>query len=201
MPSPGSALLRERQWFRLPRASCPALNLRGKDARFFLVAWVKRGTKSSRECEAVAGMWNETVETRQYRLFLNLGIWESADQACGHLSSTGAPSPGYIYCTEAAIGNSPVSLDTRPQAAFTFDGNWGRVCLDGKFDGRPGLNPYFWPCAVNDGGKDGSDFTAGAVFRNGEMGNGFAGQLGGLAVYGQALLPEQIARLYASRQV
>jgi hypothetical protein len=198
---PGCIELREGQWLTLPRAECPALNLRGPDARVSVVAWVKRHAKSDGECQAVAGMWNETHRTRQYCLFLNLGIWESADQVCGHLSSTGAPSPGYEYCMEAAIGASAIPLESWHHVAFTFDGTWARAYLDGRLDGRPGLNPYFWPCAINDGGTDGSDFTVGAVFRNGEMGNWFVGHLGGLAVYDVALSPEEIASLHAARGV
>jgi hypothetical protein len=146
-------------------------------------------------------MWNETVKTRQYCLFLDLAIWSSKNQVCGHLSSTGAPSPGYKYCMEAAIGATPVGLEEWHQVAFTFDGVWAKAYLDGQFDPRPGLNPYFWPCAINDGGKGGSDFTVGAVFRNGEMGNWYVGLLGGLAVYDAALGAEEIAALHAAKSI
>lgn len=189
--------VKEGQWMNLARAECPALNFSGKDARFSVVAWVKRAPKSNGECQAVAGMWNETVETRQYCLFLDLSIWSSKGQACGHVSANGKPTPGYKYCMEAAIGRTELEMDVWRQVAFTFDGTWAKVYVDGRMDYRPGLNPYYWPHAINEGGAAGSDFTVGAVFRGGRMGNWFTGRLGGLAVYDEALTERQLAGLFA----
>ncbi|CAF0989848.1 unnamed protein product [Adineta ricciae] len=198
---PYSAELKEGQWFKIPRTSCPALNLHGLGTQLSIVAWVKRKQKSSKECETIAGMWNETNSARQYCLFLNLGIWSSANQVCGHLSSTGAPSPDYSYCMEATIGQSAVPWNEWQQVAVTFDGIWAKAYLNGKLDQRPGLSPYFWPCVIHDGGDQGADFTVGSVFRSGTMGNWFVGQLGGLAVYDHALTPTQIHELYVCRSV
>lgn len=198
---PFAAEIKEGQWLRIRREDCPELNLHGPNARVTVVAWVKRTQKSNGECEAVAGMWNETHKSRQYCLFLNLKIWDSNQQVCGHLSSTGAPSPGYKYCMEAAIGASPVALGQWHHAAFTFDGIWARAYLDGRWDERPGLNPYFWPCAINNGGPGGSDFTVAAVDRSGLIGNWYTGLLGGLAVYDVALTGEQIAELHRREAV
>lgn len=196
---PYSLEIKEGQWLNLPRSECPALNFHGPNARFSLVSWVKRKRKTTHECEAIAGMWNETAATRQYCLFLNLHIWDSIDQACGHLSATGAPSPGYKFCMEAAIGSTHLALNKWYQIVLTFDGVWGRIYVNGKLDYRPGLNPFYWPQAINDGGDQGSDFTVGGVFRNREMGNWFAGSLGGLAIYDQALPESMILSLYANR--
>jgi hypothetical protein len=201
-PSGAHALeLTEGKWLSLPRAECPALNFHGAGARFSLVAWIKRRQKSVDECEAIAGMWNETLATRQYCLFLNLQIWDSADQIGGHLSATGKPTPPYKYCMETAVGATRLGFGDWHHAAFTFDGAWGRVYVDGKLDYRPGLNPYFWPRPINHGGPDGSDFTVGAVFRNGEVGNWFVGSLGGLAVYDEALSEEAVSQLHLRRMV
>ncbi|WP_391572362.1 hypothetical protein [Cohnella sp.] len=49
-----------------------------------------------------------------------------------------------------------------------------------------------------DGGPTGADFTVGAVDRSGEMGNFYAGQLGGLAVFNRALNEREIAELHIS---
>ncbi|UJR11470.1 hypothetical protein I4U23_015649 [Adineta vaga] len=198
---PFSAELKEGQWFNLPRASCPGLNLHGPGTQFTIIAWIKRKQKSNKECETIAGVWNETNKARQYCLFLNLGIWNSANQVCCHLSSTGAPSPDYPYCMEAAIGQTAVPKNEWQQVAVTFDGNWAKVYLNGKFDQRPGLSPYFWPCVIHDGGEQGADFTVGSVFRSGSMGNWFVGQLGGLAIYDHILTPEKIDELYTSCSV
>jgi hypothetical protein len=197
---PYSTELREGQWFNLPRAECAALNFGGAGATFSVVAWVKRQPKSNHECQAVAGMWNETVATRQYCLFIDLSIWDSMEQVCGHVSAKGAPTPGYKYCMEAAIGATRLKMGEWQQVAFTFDGVWARVFVDGKMDYRPGLNPYYWPHVINDGGPAGSDFTVGAVYRGGSMGNWFTGRLGGLAVYREALSEEAMAWLHAARK-
>lgn len=198
-PGSHSAELREGQWFNLPRADCPDLDLHG-EVTLSVVAWVKRAPKSRKQCQAVAGMWNETGATRQYCLFLDLTIWSSNESVSGHVSATGKPSPGYEYCMEAGIGAKPVPLDDAwHQVAFTFDGNWVRVYLDGQLDYRPGLSPYFWNNPINAVGPGGSDFTVGAVSRWGEMGNFFVGRIGGLAVYDTALSAEKIAALHAAR--
>ncbi len=193
-----SVEIREGQWLNLPRSQCPELNFHGNQA-MSLVAWVRRSKKSYRQCEAVAGMWNETGERRQYCLFLDLAIWDSQDSVCGHLSSTGRPSPDYEYCMEAGIGARPVTQHTWHQVAFTFDGTWVKVYLDGKLDYRPGLSPYFWPCRINRVGAEGSNFTVGAVHRWGEMGNFFVGRIGGLSVYDYALTTTQIEALHRTR--
>jgi hypothetical protein len=93
---------------------------------------------------------------------------------------------------EAAIEKSRVSLNEWHQIAFTFDG---------IFDYRPGLNPYFWPLSINNGRNLGSNFTAGAVYRSGIMGNWFVGQIGGLVVYDQILNEQQILDLFTSHRV
>ena len=67
-----SARIKEGEWFYIPRAQCPALNIHGKDGEVTVVAWIKRDVKQYSQCEAVAGMWDETRKKRQYCLFLDL---------------------------------------------------------------------------------------------------------------------------------
>jgi hypothetical protein len=102
---------------------------------------------------------------------------------------------------KGAIGNSRVSLNDWHQICVTFDGNRAKVYLDGKFDYRPGLNPYFWPCQINNLSDIGPDFTVGAVNRSGVMGNFFAAQIGGLAIYNELLTEQQIFNLFNSHQI
>lgn len=201
VPGPYSTELREGLWFNLPRAECPELNFGGAGATFSMLAWVKRQPKRNHECQAVAGMWNETVATRQYCLFLDLAFGAAWSRRAGMCRPRGAPTPGYKYCMEAAIGATRLTLGEWRQVAFTFDGVWARVFVDGKMDYRPGLNPYYWPHVINDGGPAGSDFTVGAVYRGGGMGNWFTGRLGGLAVYREALSEEAVAWLHAARRL
>jgi hypothetical protein len=145
----------------------------------------------------VAGIWNETAKKRQYCLFLNLRIWNSAEQVCGHVSAIGGPTPGYRYCMTASIGGTPVSKGEWHTAAFTYDGHHARSYLDGRLDVRDGFNPYEYPDGLFDGGEDGADFTVGAVDRSGEMGNFYNGLLGGLAVFNRALSEEELRLLHA----
>lgn len=193
---PYAARIDEGQWFYIPRADCPLLDIHGPDAEVTVAAWVKRGKATADNCEAVAGMWNETRRKRQYCLFLNLRIWESHHQVCGHVSAIGGPTPGYRWCMDASIGSSPVPFDQWQFVAFTYDGEYARSYLNGRLDVRPERNPYRYEGGLYDGGEDGADFTVGGVHRLGEMGNWFTGVIGGLAVFGKALSSEQIAQLH-----
>ncbi|QJD82003.1 LamG domain-containing protein [Cohnella herbarum] len=192
---PYSASLREGDWFSVPRNEAFALNIHGRNAEVTVAAWVKRSATARSHCEFIAGIWNETNEKRQYGLFLNLAIWDSGEQVCGHVSSIGGPTPGYRYCMDASIGQSPVPLDRWQFVAFTYDGEYARSYLNGKLDTRETFNPYSYRGGLYDGGEDGADFTVGAVDRSGEIGNYYAGRIGGLAVFRQALSEQEIAQM------
>lgn len=193
---PASADIRKGQWYRIARADCPALDFHGR-AAFTLCAWVKRsGELGSTSCEAVAGMWNETERRRQYCMFLNLRIWDSAQQLCGHVSAEGGPSPGQQYCMSSAIGHSVVTFSEWHFVVFSYDGEYAKVYLDGQLDERERYNPYLYRGPLYDGGAGGSDFTVGAVDRSGEMGNFYQGLLGGLAVYDRCLSAAEIETLH-----
>jgi len=190
-----SADIREGQWFYISGELCPALNIHGKNAGVTVVAWIKRNRKSYNQCEAIAGIWNETEKKRQYCLFLNLGIWESAQQVGGHISGVGGPTEGYKYCMDAAIGNTIVPYDLWQCIAFTYDGKEIRSFLNGVLDKRENTNPYPYDLGIFDGGEQKGDFTVGAVHRSNEMGNFFVGKICGLAVYNRALNEEEMAYL------
>jgi len=190
---PYAARLKQGQWFNLPRAECPALNLHGANAQVSVVAWIQRAQKDHMQCEAVAGIWNESAKLRQYCLFLNLGLDQSRHQACGHISAVGGPTPGEKFCVDAAIGATQVEFDAWHCVAFTYDGANIKAYLDGRLDARGARNPYVYPHGIFDGGEHGADFTVGAVHRSGEMGNWFTGTLGGLAIFNRALTGDELA--------
>lgn len=192
---PHAAYLNEGQWLEVPRAEIGGLDIHGADARLTVIAWIKRAATAFDHCEAVAGIWDETREKRQYCLFLNLRIWESKDQVCGHVSSVGGPTPGYKYCMDAAIGKTPVPLDVWQCVAFTYDGTYAKAYMNGKLDERPGRNPYHYDEGIFDGGADGADFTVGGVSRSDEMGNWFTGTLGGLAIFRTDLSDDTLKEL------
>ncbi|MBC8009394.1 MAG: LamG domain-containing protein, partial [Burkholderiales bacterium] len=207
---PGSARFSDGPWLCAPRADCPALNLHGPAAQMTVVAWIKRDPTPpdlAWSCQAVAGMWNEHGR-RQYCLFLNLRIWESAEQVGAHISRTGGPTPGYKYCMDAALGATPVPFSTWQCVAVTYDGAQARAYLGGVLDAREGRNPFAYPGGLHDGGPHGADFTVGAVSRPEtvtedfrEIGhvvaNRYRGLLGGLAVYNRALAAPELLALAA----
>lgn len=186
-----AARIREGQWFNLPAADCPALNFGGVDGEVTLIAWLRRDKKSHGECQAVAGRWNETDRGRQYCLFLDLRIWDSAEQVGAHISNIGGPTPGFKYCMDAAIGKTPVPLHQWQCCGITYANGIAKAYLNGVVDERTqpdGVrrNPYAYPGGLFNGNPV-SDFTVGGVYRGGSMGNWFVGDLGGIAVYRRAL--------------
>lgn len=193
---PYAASLGPGQWFRAARGSCPSLNLHGAQAQATVIAWLKREKKVlvPGQCEAVAGMWNETRARRQYCLFLNLRIFDSAEQVCGHISGVGGPTPGQRWCMDASIGATPVPIGQWCCAGFTYDGRVAKSYLDGRLDAREGRNPYVYELGLFDGGADGADFTVGAVDRGGEMGNWYQGAIGGLAVFNRVLREDEMEK-------
>jgi len=206
----GDGTVTRAPWLEVRRECCPELNFCGPHSAFTMLAWVKRrhvpGTEWS--CQAVAGMWNEHGK-RQYCLFLNLRINESAEQVGAHISGVGGPTPGFKYCMTAGIGATAVPFDAWHCAAISYDGHVARAYLDGKLDSREAQNPYAYPGGLHDGGDAGADFTVGAVARpeRVEMIDGkpveigqlqanlFRGLLGGLAVYNRCLTGDEINHL------
>lgn len=191
----GRALrLREGQWLSIPRQECPKLDIHGQSGHLTLIAWLKRERTRARQCEFIAGQWNETNRGRQYGLFLNISVWGIEDRAFGHLSNTGGPTPGYRYCMDGCMGATPVPYDEWVVVAMSYDGQNGQVWFNGLPDVCPGVNPYGLAGGLHDSGPQGSDFTVGGVDRKGEMGNFFCGSLAALAFYNRALtLAEMVA--------
>lgn len=183
------------QWLQIARKDSPALNIAGPTAQVTVVAWLRRGLKTPRECEAVAGIWHETGLRRQYCMFLDLMIWDSGQQVGGHVSAIGGPTPGYKYCMDASIGATPVPLNEWSCCGFTYDGHAAKSYFNGKLDLREGRNPYPYSGGLFDPGDNGADFTVGAVHRAGTMGNWFTGDLGGLAIFNRALPDDEIRSL------
>ncbi len=197
-------------WLECPRSHCPGLNIHGPKAEVSLVAWIKRSRNPGEGCEAIAGMWNEHGQ-RQYGLFLNLLIHDSAQQVGAHVSAVGGPTPGHRYCMDAAIGARPVPFDVWQCVAMTYGRGEARAYLNGLLDERPGRNPYPYAGGIFAGGPEGANFTVGAVARPQyvdmqegraiEVGhiqaNLFHGLIGGLAVYDRALGAEEIFGLAA----
>ncbi|OMF21957.1 hypothetical protein BK133_27425 [Paenibacillus sp. FSL H8-0548] len=191
-----SVNLTNGSWLSIPRNDCPELNIHGPQATLTVAAWINRAEITSSGCEFIAGIWNETAKKRQYGMFINLEIWDSSEQVCGHVSAVGGPTPGYKYCMTSAIGATPVSKGDWHFIAFTYDGMEARAYLDGRLDRRDRYNPYAYPDGLFNGGEGGADFTVGAVNRSGEIGNFYNGLLGGLAVFNRALSEKEILMIH-----
>lgn len=188
-----AAELSRGDFFMLPRKECAALDFHGPDARVSVVAWLQRHRKREVQCEAVAGMWDETRRQRQYALFLDVRIHQAGDNVAGHVSASGGPTPGYPWCMDAAIGAGYLTYFDWHCVAFSYDGRLVRAWLDGRMEARAGFNPFAYPGGLHHAGPEGADFTVGAVHRGGEMGNWFVGRLGGLAVFDRALDAGELA--------
>ncbi|MNI33225.1 hypothetical protein D3C73_871610 [compost metagenome] len=190
---PFAASFQFGDWLSIPRVECPELDFHGEKSDLTIIAWLKREENDYGHCQAVAGIWNETEEKRQYAMFLNLRIWDSSEQVGGHVSSSGGPTPGHPWCMTSSIGATPVTKGEWHVAGFTYDGTYSVAYLDGKIDERETYNPYLYEGGLHDGGVSGADFTVGAVHRSEEMGNFYTGLIGGLAVFNRALSAEEMA--------
>jgi hypothetical protein len=199
---PGAADIRRGQWFMVPRAQTGALDIHGKGAEVTVVAWVKRQGKES--WQAIAGVWDETRKKRQYCLFLNAPRGTKADEMKryplanrihGHVSAIGGPTPGEEFCITYSSGATEIPMKKWVCLVMQYNGRESRVYVNGKLDTLEQYNPFPYPEGLYDGGKDGADFTVGAVHRGGEWGNFFAGHLGGLAIYDRALTDAELKRL------
>ena len=187
----------------------PELNIGGPDAQVTVIAWFKREPSEYRGWQFIAGVWNEHGG-RQYGLFLNLNIHDSAEKVGAHVSKHGGATPGYPYCMDAAIGPTRVDLERWHCAAMVYDGKIAMSFLDGRLDirepqGEPGRNPFAYPGGLF---ASGADSTVGAVSRPAcveavedgkfhESGSLIAtplvGLLGGLAIFNRALGANDIA--------
>jgi Concanavalin A-like lectin/glucanases superfamily len=205
-----SAQFGEGAFLSIPHAATGALNVYGKNRSVTVLAWVKW---TGRQTGFIGGMWNEYQDggKRQYGLFVSLPYYNGNNQVCGHVSSTGKPTPPFPYSIDYSASKQEVPLNEWACIAFTYDGTYIRSYLNGVFEPRDtelvnhtkgfegfpdGLqqskNPYLFTGGM---GNNGSDFTVGAVLLKAGMGNFFKGQLGGLAVFDRALTEMELKKL------
>jgi len=194
-------------FLRLSNDKTSELNIYGQNQGVTVVAWVKW---TGEQTGFVGGMWNEYQDggKRQYGLFVSLPYYNGANQICGHISKTGRPTPPFPYSIDYSASQQTVPANQWCVVAFTYDGEYIKSFLNGKFetrepelidhtkgfDGYPegiiqSKNPYYFPDGM---GNNGSDFTVGAVLLKRGMGNFFKGQIGGLAVFNRALNEKEI---------
>lgn len=197
-----AARIKAGQYFRITDGHFKAIDFHGPNAKFTVVAWLRR--QSTSQWQAIAGIWNETQKKRQYCLFLNASTRSDAltktrsptkDEAHGHVSNVGGPTAGKPFCITYSSSGTKVPLKKWTLVAMTFDGKASRVYVNGKFVAEEGFNPYPLQGGIF---KGNAEFTVGAVHRGGEIGNYFNGELDGLAIFSRALNEAELLKLASS---
>lgn len=201
-----SARIEDSTWLYIPREKLGKLNIFGKDAQVSVVAWVKKDTEKN--WQAIAGVWDETREKRQYYMFLNAATKTHQDEMKrypakglihGHISATGGKTPGEIAWISYASSDEPVLPGEWTMISITYDGKHIRTYKNGELSANVLTNPFPYEEGIFDGGEDGADFTVGANSVVGKMTNQFIGLIGGLAVFDVALDEKEMKRLYKKR--
>ena len=194
--------INQGQWLSIPREDIGPLNIHGPDAQVTVVAWIRRNKTSP--WQAIAGVWDETRNQRQYCLFLNaakqtdfrsMTRTRSKDRFQGHVSSVGGRTPDEEACITYATSGQTVPMGVWQSLAMTYDGSEVRLYLNGKLSEAEGMNPFPYPRGLFNGGKEGADFTVGSVNVAGKPGNFLGATLGGLAVFDRALAAGEIESL------
>lgn len=198
------------QWLMIRREDCPGLNLHGEQ-EVSMVAWIKRSHDGP--WQYIAGVWNERDARRQYALFTcghretdwkTLERSEARYRAMGYVSELGGATAGKPYCFSYGTGGTLLQKDHWHMIAFTYDMKAIRVYVDGQLDQNGNCNPFIWSEPIFDGGKEGADFTVaqrplpqwpGYPVAAPIHSEGFAGLLGGLAVFDRCLSADEIAGL------
>lgn len=199
----GNAIkINQGQWLSIPRANIGPLNIHGPDAQVTVVTWIHRNKISP--WQAIAGVWDETRDKRQYCLFLNaskqtdfrtMTRTRSIDRFQGHVSAVGGRTPGQEACITYATSGQLVPLASWQSLAMTYDGKKVCLYLNGHLSEAEGMNPFPYPNGLFDGGEDGADFTVGMVNVAGKPGNFLGATMGGLAVFNRALEESEIKSL------
>jgi hypothetical protein len=202
----GARVLRVRhgQWLEAPRVELGELDIHGPRAEVTLAAWFRRDHPE--HWQAIAGVWDESRDKRQYCLFAHARLRTlddamervpCADRLHAHVSDVGGPTPGKEFCYTYATGATPAPVGVWCQAALVY--RRGRVELwrDGRLDVLMKSNPFPAPGGLFDGGAGGAVFAVGANSVRGAMGNFFGGLIAGVAVWRRALTVGELAELAA----
>ena len=197
-------MLRHGQWLEAPRATLGALDIHGPDAEVTLVAWFRRDHPG--HWQAVAGVWDESINCRQYCLFAHahlrtlsasLSRLPCEDRLHAHVSNVGGPTPGKTFCYTYATGATAAPVGVWCCAALVYARGVVSLYRDGRLDSEPGSNPFPAPGGLFNAGAPGAPFAVGANSVRGVMGNFFGGLIAGVAVYSRALSPRELAVLAA----
>jgi hypothetical protein len=202
----GDRVLRVRhgQWLEAPRSALGALDIYGPKAEVTVSAWFRRDHPE--HWQAIAGVWDESVDKRQYCLFAHARLRTldhslervaCVDRLHAHVSDVGGPTPGKAFCYTYATGATPAPVGVWCQAALVYRAGRVELWRDGRLDVAPGSNPFPAPGGLFNGGTNGAVFAIGANSVRGAMGNFFGGLIAGVAVWRRALTVSELAGLAA----
>lgn len=201
-----AANIEQGKWFFIPRDSLYELNIFGAKAEVTVIAWVKK--MSGKNWQALAGVWDESREKRQYYLFLNAASKTDQDlmkrSPCkglvhGHISAIGGKTPGEVACITYASSKMPVPENKWQMVALTYDARNIKVYIDGKLSYDEKTNPFRYDKGIFNGGTDGADFTVGANSVGGKMTNQFIGLMDELSIFNVALTEKELTKIYKNK--
>lgn len=161
-----------------------------------LAVWIRRARKPNGQCEAIAGVWDEQYNRRQYALFLN--ALNAKDHAVAHVSQHGGNAPGHDHCRSAAVGATTLPFDTWQHLALVWDGHHVAMWINGQLDANGSDNPFAVPGPLFSDPTDEAHFSIGAVSRQRPpigMGNAFYGDIASVALWHRALTTEELHAL------
>lgn len=195
--------IEQGNWLFIPRDSIGDLNIYGDDAEVTVLTWIKKD--SDKIWQAIAGVWDETHNKRQYYLYSNahsrtfqdeMVRYPAKDMIHGHISATGGVSPGERAWISYASSNDAVEVGVWTMVAMTYDGKEIKLYVNGRLSRNERTNPFKYEDGIFDGGSDGADFTVGANHVQGKMTNQFIGAISGLLVFKRALREKDIMWIY-----
>ncbi len=138
-----------KRYFRIPYEQTKDLNISGPKAQVSMFAVVR--IVDLRQSRTIAGMWSEgkgrddDTGTRQYAMLMNMPTYGGPNQLVPHVSSEGgvtrrADGSPFPWCCDYAASVSKVPEEEWCTLAFTYDGEYIRAYVNGRFEPRK-LNP------------------------------------------------------------
>lgn len=134
-----------KRYFRIPYAETKDLDISGPKAQVSMFAVVR--IVDLRQSRTIAGMWsegkgrNDDTGTRQYAMLMNMPTYGGPNQLVPHISSEGgvtrrADGSAFPWCCDYAASVSKVPEETWCTLTFTYDGEYIRAYVNGKFEPR-----------------------------------------------------------------
>lgn len=208
-----SAHFKNNAYLSLPNNETFNLNVNGLNKEITVLAWIKWDVNTG--IAFICGMWDEFSDggKRQYGLFVNLPKYNGKNNVCGHISSTGKPTPPFPYSIDYSASKQTVLVGDSNWnlIGFTYDGYQIKSYCNGVFlkrevelindtKGFPGYdnglfaskNPYIFPFGM---GNNGANFTVGSNLIYSGYSNFFNGKIAGIAIFDRVLTENEIISL------